>query len=105
MSSNLLPLKTYRVGERCTLNLLRVETFSHGCGVKVRRMECHLRCCPRHLTMAQNYEVRHQNALVQLDYCYVNILSLPHAGHEPGTITTSVLGLQNHDQASKTTQM
>ncbi|GFU63999.1 hypothetical protein TNCV_245771 [Trichonephila clavipes] len=37
MSSSPVPLKTYRVGERCTLNLSRDETSSHWCGVVVRR--------------------------------------------------------------------
>ncbi|GFU62084.1 uncharacterized protein TNCV_4893021 [Trichonephila clavipes] len=33
----LVPLKTRRVGQRCTLNLSRAETSSHWCGVVVRR--------------------------------------------------------------------
>ncbi|GFU99981.1 uncharacterized protein TNCV_1427721 [Trichonephila clavipes] len=37
MSSNPLPLKTRRVGQRCTLNLSRAETSSPWCGVVVRR--------------------------------------------------------------------
>ncbi|GFT30395.1 uncharacterized protein TNCV_2376891 [Trichonephila clavipes] len=36
-SSSPVPLKTRRVGQRCTLNLSRVETSSHWCGVVVRR--------------------------------------------------------------------
>ncbi|GFW68005.1 uncharacterized protein TNCV_1617661 [Trichonephila clavipes] len=36
-SSSPVPLKTLRVGERCTLNLSRAETSSHWCGVVVRR--------------------------------------------------------------------
>ncbi|GFY18484.1 uncharacterized protein TNCV_2397111 [Trichonephila clavipes] len=35
--SNPVPLKTRRVGQRCTLNLSRAETFSRWCGVVVRR--------------------------------------------------------------------
>ncbi|GFV73879.1 uncharacterized protein TNCV_2625821 [Trichonephila clavipes] len=35
--SSLVPLKTRRVGQRCTLNLSRAETFSRWCGVVVRR--------------------------------------------------------------------
>ncbi|GFV20362.1 hypothetical protein TNCV_4141231 [Trichonephila clavipes] len=31
------PLKTRRVGQRCTLNLSRAETSSRWCGVVVRR--------------------------------------------------------------------
>ncbi|GFV06621.1 hypothetical protein TNCV_2949431 [Trichonephila clavipes] len=36
-SSSPVPLKIHRVGQRFTLNLSRAETFSHGCGVVVRR--------------------------------------------------------------------
>ncbi|GFX22305.1 uncharacterized protein TNCV_2951461 [Trichonephila clavipes] len=35
-SSNPVPLKTRRVGQRCTLNLSRAETSSRWCGVVVR---------------------------------------------------------------------
>ncbi|GFV94357.1 uncharacterized protein TNCV_2268111 [Trichonephila clavipes] len=35
-SSSPIPLKTRRVGQRCTLNLSRAETFSRCCGVVVR---------------------------------------------------------------------
>ncbi|GFV88658.1 uncharacterized protein TNCV_1593781 [Trichonephila clavipes] len=49
--SNPVPLKTRRVGQRCTLNLSRAETSSRWCGVVVRRGGCQLRCRPRHLTM------------------------------------------------------
>ncbi|GFV10390.1 transposable element Tcb1 transposase [Trichonephila clavipes] len=60
-SSSLVPLKTRRVGQRCTLNLSRAETSSLWCGVVVRRGGgCQLKCRPRHLTMVQNYVVRHQ---------------------------------------------
>ncbi|GFX12213.1 uncharacterized protein TNCV_1103311 [Trichonephila clavipes] len=37
MSSSPVPLKTRRVGKRCTLNLSRAETSSRWCGVVVRR--------------------------------------------------------------------
>ncbi|GFW97613.1 uncharacterized protein TNCV_684831 [Trichonephila clavipes] len=37
MSSIPVPLKTLRVGQRCTLNLSRAETSSRWCGVVVRR--------------------------------------------------------------------
>ncbi|GFU60302.1 uncharacterized protein TNCV_3404461 [Trichonephila clavipes] len=50
--SSPVPLKTRRVGQRCTLNLSRAETSSRWCGVRRRR--CQLRCRPRHLTMVQN---------------------------------------------------
>ncbi|GFW57713.1 uncharacterized protein TNCV_2926321 [Trichonephila clavipes] len=36
-SSSPVPLKTRRVGKRCTLNLSRAETSSRWCGVVVRR--------------------------------------------------------------------
>ncbi|GFW41940.1 hypothetical protein TNCV_6491 [Trichonephila clavipes] len=35
-----VPLKTRRVGQRCTLNLSRAETSSRWCGVVVRRGVC-----------------------------------------------------------------
>ncbi|GFY30204.1 uncharacterized protein TNCV_3091111 [Trichonephila clavipes] len=35
--SSPVPLKTRRVGQRCTLNLTRAETSSRWCGVVVRR--------------------------------------------------------------------
>ncbi|GFT33856.1 uncharacterized protein TNCV_4383491 [Trichonephila clavipes] len=59
-SSSPVPLKTRRVGHRCTLNLSRAQTSSLWCGVVVRRDGCQLRCRPRHLTMVQNYVVRRQ---------------------------------------------
>ncbi|GFW92826.1 uncharacterized protein TNCV_1736191 [Trichonephila clavipes] len=55
-SSSPVPLKTRRVGQRCTLNLSRAETSSHWCGVVVRIGGCQLRFRPRHLTMVQNDE-------------------------------------------------
>ncbi|GFS86038.1 uncharacterized protein TNCV_1582911 [Trichonephila clavipes] len=58
--SSPVPLKTRRVGQRCTLNLSRAKTSSRWCGVVVRRGGCQLRCRPRHLTMVQNYVVRRQ---------------------------------------------
>ncbi|GFW96038.1 uncharacterized protein TNCV_957521 [Trichonephila clavipes] len=36
-SSSPVPLKTRRVGQRCTLNLSRAEASSRWCGVVVRR--------------------------------------------------------------------
>ncbi|GFT41775.1 uncharacterized protein TNCV_4708291 [Trichonephila clavipes] len=60
MSSSPVPLKTHRVGERCALNPSRVQTSSRWCGVVVRRVECPLRCRPRHLTMVHNNVVRRQ---------------------------------------------
>ncbi|GFY05255.1 uncharacterized protein TNCV_2207011 [Trichonephila clavipes] len=60
MSSSPVPLNTHRLGKRCTLHLPRAQTSSRWCGVVVRRRRCQLRCRPRHLTLAQNEEVRHQ---------------------------------------------
>ncbi|GFX35256.1 uncharacterized protein TNCV_100631 [Trichonephila clavipes] len=77
MSSSPVPLKTRRVGQRCTLNLSRAETSSRWCGVETHRAEMHIkyveaqtstswergsqfRCPPRLLTMVQNDEVRRQ---------------------------------------------
>ncbi|GFW64966.1 uncharacterized protein TNCV_392321 [Trichonephila clavipes] len=37
MSSSPVPLKTRRVGQRCTLNLSKAETSSRWCSVVVRR--------------------------------------------------------------------
>ncbi|GFY34204.1 hypothetical protein TNCV_2505071 [Trichonephila clavipes] len=34
MSLSPVPLKTRRLGKRCTLNLRRVRTSSHWCGVR-----------------------------------------------------------------------
>ncbi|GFU60306.1 uncharacterized protein TNCV_3404501 [Trichonephila clavipes] len=59
-SSNLVPLKTRRVGERCTKNLFRAQTSSRWCGVVARRGGCQLRCRLCYLTMVQNYELRRQ---------------------------------------------
>ncbi|GFW85917.1 uncharacterized protein TNCV_1967281 [Trichonephila clavipes] len=36
-SSSPVPLETHRVGQLCTLNLSRAETYSRWCGVVVRR--------------------------------------------------------------------
>ncbi|GFV84237.1 hypothetical protein TNCV_3038971 [Trichonephila clavipes] len=36
MNSSLVQLKTRRVGERCTLNLLRAQMPSRFCGVEVK---------------------------------------------------------------------
>ncbi|GFT47528.1 uncharacterized protein TNCV_3750501 [Trichonephila clavipes] len=60
ISSSPVPLKTRPVGQRCTLNLSRVETSSHWCGVVVRRGEYQLRYHPRHMTMVQNDVVHRQ---------------------------------------------
>ncbi|GFW95009.1 uncharacterized protein TNCV_476081 [Trichonephila clavipes] len=60
-SSSPGPLKTRRVLERFTLNLSRAQTSSCWSDVVVKREQLKYR--PRHLTMAQNYEVRLQKPL------------------------------------------
>ncbi|GFX18606.1 uncharacterized protein TNCV_3310671 [Trichonephila clavipes] len=74
MSSSPVPLKTRRVGQRCTLNLSKAETSSRWCGVIVRRGVCQLRCRPRPLTMVQNYEDHFSSDVVTGLYRY-NTLS------------------------------
>ncbi|GFV54461.1 uncharacterized protein TNCV_2865451 [Trichonephila clavipes] len=59
-SSSPVSLKTRHLGEQCTLNLSRAQTFSRWCGVIVRRGGCQLRCRLRYLTSVQNYEVHNQ---------------------------------------------
>ncbi|GFW15980.1 uncharacterized protein TNCV_4432531 [Trichonephila clavipes] len=58
MSSSSVPLKTHRVGQRCTLNLSRAETSSRWCGVVVRRGGASSGVVYVTLTMVQNYVVR-----------------------------------------------
>ncbi|GFU68264.1 uncharacterized protein TNCV_1717051 [Trichonephila clavipes] len=84
ISSSPVPLKTCRVGQRCTLNLSTAETPSRWCGVIVRRRGCHLRCRPRHLTMVQNYVIRRQKSSLAKQ-CDVNIHSLTKS-HEVGDL-------------------
>ncbi|GFU96861.1 uncharacterized protein TNCV_4042961 [Trichonephila clavipes] len=60
-SSSPIPLKTHRVGQRCTLNLSIAQTSSRWCGVVVRRRRCQLMRRLLHLTMVPNYEVNCQN--------------------------------------------
>ncbi|GFV92232.1 uncharacterized protein TNCV_1896681 [Trichonephila clavipes] len=73
-SSSPVPLKTRRVGQRCTLNLSRAETSSRWCGVEVRRGGCQLRCRLCHLTMVQNYLSVAKSPRVA-EQCVVNIQS------------------------------
>ncbi|GFV15391.1 uncharacterized protein TNCV_4834181 [Trichonephila clavipes] len=74
-SSSPVPLKTRRVGERCTLNLSRAQTSSCWSSVVVKRGQLKYR--PRHLTMVQNYEVVSKSPRVA-EQCDVNIHSLDH---------------------------
>ncbi|GFU98058.1 uncharacterized protein TNCV_233331 [Trichonephila clavipes] len=75
MSSSLVPLKTRRVGERCTLNLSRAQTSSHWCSVVVRREWFQLRCRLCHLTMIKiTWSVAKSSCVVE--QCDVNIPSL-----------------------------
>ncbi|GFX35386.1 uncharacterized protein TNCV_101931 [Trichonephila clavipes] len=64
MSSTPVPLKTLRVGVRCTLNLSRAQTTSRWCGVEFWRGGCQLRDRPRHLTLVLNDEARRQSPRV-----------------------------------------
>ncbi|GFX87992.1 uncharacterized protein TNCV_4374561 [Trichonephila clavipes] len=73
--SSPVPLKTRRVGQRCTLNLSRAETSSRWCGVVVRRAGCQLRCRPRHLTMVKiTWSVAKSPRVAE--QCDVNIQSI-----------------------------
>ncbi|GFT59078.1 hypothetical protein TNCV_186561 [Trichonephila clavipes] len=63
MSSSLAPLKTHRVGEM-PVKSVEAQASSLRRGVEVRRSGCLLRCYPRHLTMAQNYELSAPHALM-----------------------------------------
>ncbi|GFW57176.1 uncharacterized protein TNCV_540931 [Trichonephila clavipes] len=67
MSSIPVPLKTRRVGQRCTLNISRAETSSRWCGVVVRRGGCQLRCRPLHLTMVQDDVAKSPRVAEQCD--------------------------------------
>ncbi|GFW20758.1 uncharacterized protein TNCV_1049791 [Trichonephila clavipes] len=49
--SSPVPLKTHRVGEKCTLNLSRAQTSSCWSGVVVKRRQLKYR--PPHLTVVQ----------------------------------------------------
>ncbi|GFY30230.1 uncharacterized protein TNCV_3091371 [Trichonephila clavipes] len=55
-----VPLKTRRVGGRCTVNMARAQKSSRSCSVVVKTGGCQLRCRPRHLTMVQNHVVLRQ---------------------------------------------
>ncbi|GFV33934.1 uncharacterized protein TNCV_1673481 [Trichonephila clavipes] len=74
-SSSPVPLKTRRVGQRCTLNLSRAETSSRWCGVVVRRGGASSGVV--HVTDHgfQNYVVRRQSPRVA-EQCDVNLHSL-----------------------------
>ncbi|GFW91181.1 uncharacterized protein TNCV_3301571 [Trichonephila clavipes] len=62
-SSSPVPLKTRRVGQRCTLNLSRAETSSRWCGVVVRRGECQL-SLPKFEGPYRVLEVRKNNLII-----------------------------------------
>ncbi|GFU37708.1 hypothetical protein TNCV_1465851 [Trichonephila clavipes] len=42
--------------EAIHVKFVETQTFSHWCGVEIRKGMCHLRFCPRHLTTAKNHE-------------------------------------------------
>ncbi|GFW00735.1 hypothetical protein TNCV_2305081 [Trichonephila clavipes] len=52
-----MPLMIHYVEELMHVETIEAQTSSLGCGVDVRRGGCHLRCLPRHLTMAQNDQI------------------------------------------------
>ncbi|GFU18494.1 hypothetical protein TNCV_3787541 [Trichonephila clavipes] len=70
----MVPQKTHRVGQRCTLNLSRAEISSRWCGVVVRR-GFQLRCRPRHLTIFKISRSITKSPRVA-EQCDVNIHSL-----------------------------
>ncbi|GFT07566.1 hypothetical protein TNCV_4045321 [Trichonephila clavipes] len=47
-------------GGRCSLNMSRLKNPPVSVVWKLGKKGRQLRCCPRHLTMVQNYEVRRQ---------------------------------------------
>ncbi|GFV39954.1 uncharacterized protein TNCV_435691 [Trichonephila clavipes] len=61
MRSSPVPFKALRVAQRCMLNLSRVEMSSRWYGSWEKG--CQLKCCPRHLTLVQNYVVHGQKPL------------------------------------------
>ncbi|GFV47150.1 uncharacterized protein TNCV_2322951 [Trichonephila clavipes] len=73
--SSPIPLKTRRVGQRCTLNLSRAETSSRWCGVGVRRGGASSGVVPRHLTMVQNSWSVAKSPRVA-EQCDINIQSI-----------------------------
>ncbi|GFT23039.1 transposable element Tcb1 transposase [Trichonephila clavipes] len=89
-----VPLKTLRVGQRCTLNLLRAETSSRWCGVVVKRGGCQLRCHPRHLTMVQkkigSRVGRNQTTVMRICYRWMQEGTTDRRGrsHPPQCITS-----------------
>ncbi|GFV70714.1 hypothetical protein TNCV_2022781 [Trichonephila clavipes] len=60
MSSSPVPLKTRRVGQRCTLNLTSLKCPPFGVKCKLGEGLPQLRFRLHHLTMVQNDKVRRQ---------------------------------------------
>ncbi|GFU71740.1 transposable element Tc1 transposase [Trichonephila clavipes] len=87
--SSPVPLKTRRIGQRCTLNLSRAETSSRWCGVVVRRGGCQLRCRPRHLTMEDDgcIHVRRYAGERCLQECVIE----RHSGLTPGVMVRGAI--------------
>ncbi|GBN87606.1 hypothetical protein AVEN_79573-1 [Araneus ventricosus] len=54
-------LLQYSLRSKCVLDLLPVKSYVGGktssrwCGAEIWRGGCHLRCCPRHLSLAKSY--------------------------------------------------
>ncbi|GFX55851.1 uncharacterized protein TNCV_610171 [Trichonephila clavipes] len=61
MRSSPVPLRTRRVGKRCTLNMLRAETPSRGCGV-VGKSACVINCNIKVSSNFQNTPYRVANS-------------------------------------------
>ncbi|GFV05943.1 hypothetical protein TNCV_3142341 [Trichonephila clavipes] len=54
------PLKTYHVDGLMRVKSVEVQSSHVGGGGEVSKVGYHLRCCPRHLTYAQNNDVHRQ---------------------------------------------
>ncbi|GFX17805.1 DUF4817 domain-containing protein [Trichonephila clavipes] len=77
--SSPVPLKTHRVGQRCTLNLSRAQTPSLWCGWKLGE-ECQLRCRPRRTTTWFKVTMSITKSPRVAEQCDVNIRSLTQYG-------------------------
>ncbi|GFX77964.1 uncharacterized protein TNCV_909811 [Trichonephila clavipes] len=74
--SNPVPLKTRRVGQRCTLNLSRAETSSRWCGVVVSSEGVPAQVSSTSLDHGSKLRVRRQKNPRVAEQCDVNIQSI-----------------------------
>ncbi|GFU72011.1 uncharacterized protein TNCV_1368841 [Trichonephila clavipes] len=82
-SSSPVPLKTRRVGQRCTLNLSRAETSSRWCGVVVRRGGC------------QQCDVNNKiNQSTNLGGCSSLMVKVTNSSHEFEPCTTKLMHIK-----------